>query len=239
MQQSESTPSPEGLDDVTRLYKAAQVGRCINSVTHDINNYLGAMMSYAELIALDEETGNESHRMASEIVSAVQKCSQILSTVTAIARKERPNTTLGDPEKLVDRVVALCAYDLKLGRITLKQSQTGTAGSLLMDEPKLIRLLLQLISNAMERVSGSARKEIELGILGQADAVEIAVSDTGPPVEEGTVLFEPTLEDASSNPFGLGLYVAREYARYHSGELSYDTERGFVLRLPRENSLEA
>ena len=35
---------------LVQLHRYAQVGKCVNGVTHDINNLLGAAMAYAESI---------------------------------------------------------------------------------------------------------------------------------------------------------------------------------------------
>jgi signal transduction histidine kinase len=67
--------------DLTRqqlesLLHQAQTGRNINNVTHDVNNLLGAIMAYAELIEMDSDDP-EVNRMLREIVTAVEKGSAI------------------------------------------------------------------------------------------------------------------------------------------------------------------
>ena len=71
-----------GREKLTLLFRYAQIGRCVNSVTHDVNNYLGAIMAYAELIGLDAQLPDDSQRMIGEIVSAVRKSSDLINNLT-------------------------------------------------------------------------------------------------------------------------------------------------------------
>ncbi|NIA16623.1 MAG: sensor histidine kinase, partial [Nitrospiraceae bacterium] len=50
-------------------------------------------------------------------------------------------------------------------------------------------------------------------------------------------IFEPFYTTKGSDHFGLGLSVARDAARLHKGDLVYNEERGFVMRLPFDNGL--
>ena len=40
-----------------RLFRASQVGSCVSSVTHDVNNYLGAILAYADLLGMSGNVG--------------------------------------------------------------------------------------------------------------------------------------------------------------------------------------
>ena len=69
--------------------------------------------------------------------------------------------------------------------------------------------------------------------------VAIRVLDSGPGVEEGvrSKLFERFAAGGTTGGTGLGLYLVREIARMHGGEVRYESpEQGgasqFVLTLP-------
>ncbi|MCH7892107.1 MAG: bacillithiol biosynthesis cysteine-adding enzyme BshC, partial [Gemmatimonadetes bacterium] len=132
-----------GNDSVIEEFKYGQVGRCVNSVTHDVNNYLGAILAYAELVSLDPGTSEDSKRMLSDIVEAVRKSSGLMSTLTSIARPEKPVTSMVDVVKLVEqavqnfpetdfsaRYVDLLRDAYKPG-VTLAEGFTGVLSSLL------------------------------------------------------------------------------------------------------------
>jgi signal transduction histidine kinase len=103
------------------------------------------------------------------------------------------------------------------------------------DRGRLYQALSNLVGNATRYGGGKA--DIRVGRAG--DQVEIAVHNDGPPIppELLPIIFEPFergLEDGAG--LGLGLYIVREIARLHGGEVSVrsGSEAGttFFLRLP-------
>ena len=82
---------------------------------------------------------------------------------------------------------------------------------------------------------------MRVGITARADHVEIAVHNEGAAIPEGDRerIFDPFRRAAPEGRkgLGLGLYIAREIARAHGGELSLDSsaEQGTTFRvlLPR------
>lgn len=224
---------PYDAERLTRLFKASQIGGCVNSVTHDVNNYLGAMLAYTELIGLETEMDEESARMAKEIVSAIRKSSKLLGTLTSIARPEKPYAAITDVLPVVERVVELRTYDMKVNQIDFELNTDPDAISVVVDEPMLIRAFLYIINNSIEAVSGLDLRRLQIEILAVERGVEVAFRDSAPPIPpaEREVIFEPFYTTKGEDHLGLGLSQARETARLHKGDLVYDEARGFVFRL--------
>ena len=112
--------SEDDLARLTHLHRYAQVGLCVNGVTHDINNLLGAAMAYAELAGLDPNLAPETARMMSQIVDGVSRCSQLIKSLTSIARRDRQDINLASPEQVMKEMLQLRDYELKMGQITLE-----------------------------------------------------------------------------------------------------------------------
>ena len=62
-------PTPENYERLSEQFKHAQVGRCVNSVTHDVNNLLGAIMAYSELLSFDPGISEDGKTMAANIIT--------------------------------------------------------------------------------------------------------------------------------------------------------------------------
>lgn len=231
--------SGETLDALKLLYRYAQVGRCVSSVTHDVNNLLGAVLAYAELVQLDAQLCDESRRMLGEIMEAARRCSGLVNNLTSVARKERPDATLVEPGAMLSRILDLRRYDLKVARIVLEEVYEPNLPSLVVDKPKLEQAVIYLMTNAMEALDGATERRIAVRLSAGEDNVEVAVWNSGAPAPEPewAAMFEPFYTSKGDGHLGMGLHLAREIARLHDGDITYEPTRGFVMGLPRANGL--
>jgi len=228
--------SPEATERILRLFRYAQLGRCVNSVTHDVNNYLGAILAYVELVGMESTLSAESQRMLREVAGAVNKSSALITSMTDIARREKPDVRLIEPKDLIDRVVSLRSFDVKFGRVQLQVDYAPSLGTLSVDLPKLQLALLYLFSNALEALANVEDRRMSIRAQTAGSDIELAVHDSGPGVtpEERDRIFLPFYTTKGTDHLGLGLPSARAILELHRGSLTYDAARGFVMRLPRE-----
>lgn len=228
--------SEEGRQRIARLYRYAQIGHCVNAVTHDVNNFLGAIMAYAELIGMESPLNEESARMIEEIMGAVRKSSSLVNNLTSIARKERPNANMVDPGQLVERVVELRQYDFRTAQIGLECICEPNLPMMVVDAPKLEMAIIYLLSNAMDAARDATPRLVRVKVRAEGDNVVIEVWNSGDPVPEDIreAVFEPFFTTKDSDHLGLGLTIARDIARQHHGDLYYEPKRGFAIELPRE-----
>ncbi|MBX7256908.1 MAG: hypothetical protein K1Y02_11150 [Candidatus Hydrogenedentes bacterium] len=228
--------SPEATERILRLFRFAQLGRCVNSVTHDVNNYLGAILAYVELVGMESSLGAESQRMLREVAGAVNKSSALITSMTDIARREKPDVRLIEPKDLVDRVVSLRNFDVKFGRVQLQVDYAPALGTISIDLPKMQLALLYLFSNALEALALVEDRRLTIHVLTDGNDVEIVFKDSGPGVapEARDRIFVPFYTTKGVDHLGLGLPSARTILEGHHGTLTYDPERGFIMRLPRD-----
>ena len=114
------------------------------------------------------------------------------------------------------------------------------------DGPRLRRLLGNLLLNAIKY--GAADSTIRVSVEDQGADVRLAVRNGGSAIDPAILddIFEPlkrgidyeSASDADSS-LGLGLYIAREIAKAHGGEISVRSDANetmFSVRLPRRKS---
>lgn len=222
------------------VYYKAEAGRCLNGVAHDLNNYLGTILAYAEILSLDVEE-EDAKRSISEIIGSVRRCTKLANKLNGIARPEKPNVSLVDLDTLVEGICELRAYDFRVAGVTLRTNLSGGA-SLIADAPKLEMAVVSLLSNALENAAsgeGESKPVTEVSVAAEEDGGVLTVWDSGPPAPESEwdAIFDPFYTKREGAHIGLGLHVVRQIAAYHDGSVSYHPRHGVRLWLPRSNSL--
>jgi signal transduction histidine kinase len=113
------------------------------------------------------------------------------------------------------------------------------------DGPRLQQLLRNLVSNAIKY--GTPDTPVRVVIVGTAAEVRFEVANSGPAIEPSALeqIFEPLKRGAAAGQgdhtdgnVGLGLYIVREIARAHGGEVDARSSAGetvFTVRLPRRS----
>ncbi len=101
---------------------------------------------------------------------------------------------------------------------------------------ELARVWFNLLSNAIDALGGSGRIEIRAKKTGPDVLVSFVDSGTGIPEELQPRIFEPFFTTKSSGEgTGLGLDMARRFARNNGGDISFNSRPGrteFTVRLP-------
>jgi signal transduction histidine kinase len=114
----------------------------------------------------------------------------------------------------------------------------------LWDGPRLRQLLRNLVSNAIKY--GKPDALVRVVLTGEEADVRIEVVNSGPAIEGAALdqIFDPLKRGSpqrhdTDDGLGLGLYIVREVAQAHGGEVDVRSDREetvFVVRLPRHNT---
>jgi two-component system OmpR family sensor kinase len=108
---------------------------------------------------------------------------------------------------------------LRLTAPALTVQLTGPDVSVFADPDRLTQILANLLDNARHATSGTGQVDILMNPV--HEFVEIVVQDNGPgvPVEDRERIFQRLVHGERSRGSGLGLPIARGFARAHGGNL--------------------
>ena len=126
-------------------------------------------------------------------------------------------------------------------RIELEVSGDATGE---WDPDRIAQVCSNLLSNAIQH--GDAQQPVRIRIESEGDDAIVTVENGGPPIpdELRPYLFDPFRRgqpagDGSKTGLGLGLFIVRQVALAHGGDVSVrsDTNRTvFTVRLPRDRA---
>ena len=251
------------LDDVVRFNEAidqavaesirffsAQVEQARNLLLgmlgHDMRNPLNTILMTAKYLAA-LNAGEMVSEAASRLIRSGGSMKTLLDDLTDF---NRTKLGLGINVVRVDLdLAALFADELEQlrgahpGRLIELEIVGDTRG--FWDGLRLQQLLRNLVVNAIKY--GAAGAPIHVVLNGEAENVTIEVKNSGPAIEKENLdqIFDPLRRgfeqdsgDDSGAGLGLGLYIVREIAQAHGGEVNVRSGHGetvFGVRLPRRN----
>ena len=203
---------------------------------HDLRMPLQIIYSCAQMIGMElgeEHTAAQTYAdMLKENVLDVQRMLEnYLADERAKEQKFRPGT-----EDIVGCVRMLCGNWQAMAQVRgVNLIFCANCAELIMcfDAEKVMRILQNLLANALRHTPPGGCIRVMFTALG--DFAEIRVEDTGEGIAEADLgkIFDAGY---STSGCGLGLAIARRFARMHGGELRAESHPGagaaFILRLP-------
>jgi len=107
----------------------------------------------------------------------------------------------------------------------------------LADKRQIIRVLVNLITNALQAIDGADGGKITIEVRAKDDNVTVSVADNGPgvPKEQKSKIFVPNFSTKSEG-MGLGLAISKKIIESHGGSIWFVSHEGegaiFFFELP-------
>ncbi|HEY9905681.1 MAG TPA: ATP-binding protein [Candidatus Sericytochromatia bacterium] len=229
----------ESTDDYVKqvVYKEKMVlvGEMLNTIIHDFRSPLSGINLASGMIKEqhpDEETV--------EWCDLIQAQAQRMSAMTEeLLEFVRGNAVLNKQPFNLAR--ALRRFE-KLNRVYFQEAQVEfvmNVADLVInaDENKLLRVVQNLVGNAVEACKGCGGR-IELTAWVGEEKVQIKIGDNGPGIPEAIKdrLFEAFVTHGKHSGTGLGTAIAKSIIEAHDGQISFQSrcQEGttFYIRLP-------
>ena len=211
--------------DLIQAGKLAALGQMSAALSHELNQPLTAVKTYADnaAILIERNRTEEARDNVSRISSLADRMASISRHLRNFARK--PNEQLG-PVALADVV----KDTLEIVAWRLKAAQTEVAVDLgpapLIVQAGQIRLqqvLVNLISNAADAIEGQADRRITLQARRKDDKITISVADNGPGIPDAIAprIFDPFFTTKGvGKGLGLGLSISYNIIKDFGGDLA-------------------
>ena len=235
--------------ELAHANRVATMGQLSGSIAHEINQPIAAVMANASaglrwLGARPPEL-EQARQAFARIVRDGKRAGEVIARVRALVKKAPPRRDSSDINEAIREVISLTQAEMQRNRVGL---QTGLADGLPLvpgDRVQLQQVIVNLIVNAVEAMSGAGNGPRELTIAsGAVDSndVFVEVQDTGPGLDPANLdrLFQ-SFYTTKPDGMGMGLAISRSIVEAHGGCLSAapNKPRGAVFRLtlPVEETL--
>lgn len=221
--------------------RLASLGRLAAGVAHEINNPLGAILVYSDLLLEESELQDSKRENLKKIVRETIRCKEIVKGLLDFARKTEPKKEPANINEILESVLALVEKQVLFQNIKITKTLHPQLPMAMIDKTQIQQVFMNIILNAVEAMQGRGSLTISTHLLEDGQSMEIGFTDTGCGIPQEIMerLFEPfftTKEETSG--IGLGLAISYGIIKNHGGNIEVKSQVGkgttFLIRLPVE-----
>jgi PAS domain S-box-containing protein len=227
--------------ELAHVNRVATMGQLTASIAHEVNQPIAAAVINAQAamrwLKADPPNLDEARLALGRVIDNGGRAGDVIGRIRALVAKAPPRTSRFDLNEAVSDVIALTRSEALKHGVSVQTRLAADLPSVEGDRVQLQQVILNLIMNAIEAMSGAddGVRELELSTEpDKAGGVLVAVRDSGPGLDPQS---EAKLFDAfyTTKPegMGMGLAICRSITEAHGGRLwaSANEPRGAVFQL--------
>ncbi len=209
--------------------KLASIGLLAGGFAHEINNPLGGILVFAQMLLRELPTESAHRTDVEEILNAAQRCKGIVENLLDFARSKPAQKTTEDLQDV--NVIEAAQSALRFAKvsmpkhlITIEELWHATDVKIKADRNKLIQLFLNLFQNAVQAMPDGGNLTLRSSPATDAPQhqVVIEVQDTGVGIQDKYLktIFDPffTTKEPGEGT-GLGLAICYGIVRDIGGDI--------------------
>ena len=212
-------------DELVQAGKLSALGTMSASISHELNQPLGAIRSYAENAntLLDHQRSDDARANLKLISELTERMASIIAHLRAFARRDRHAPERVALQPALDDALALLAKRRRAMDVELIRDLPDATLWVQAGETRLRQVLGNLLGNALDALIDKAPpRRIWISIEHQAEHLELQLRDNGPGFSDESLARarEPFFTTkTSAQGLGLGLAICDSLVRALDGEL--------------------
>ncbi|MBY8073363.1 GHKL domain-containing protein [Vibrio fluvialis] len=227
-------------NELIQAAKLAVLGQMSASISHELNNPLAAIRSFADngRRFLANGKSERTDENLARISALTERMAKISEQLKSFARKSSSD------EKADVQLYPIVVYAKELMQPQFKSHyidlniQTPLEPVWASVNPiQLEQVLINLLTNAMQALDGQESRKVAMTLLSDSDGTLIHVDDNGPGIGQDKMahLFEPFFT-TKQNGLGLGLSISQQIIQSMNGDLTASVSplggARFTIHLP-------
>ncbi len=198
--------------DLVQAGKLSALGQMSAGISHELNQPLMAIQSFAENGVGFLERGNTdvAAQNLSRISELAHRMGRIIRNLRAFSRQEVEPFTNVDIGKVVDAVLELLGPKIAEAGVAVEWTRPSDV-IVRGGEVRLQQVVLNLAANAIDAMAASDPKILTIDVVQGVEKTIVSVRDTGPGIKEPEKIFDPfysTKAVGAAEGMGLGLSIS-------------------------------
>jgi two-component system NtrC family sensor kinase len=222
--------------------KLASMGQLAAGVAHEINNPLGTILLYSDIMHKEVQPESQHGQDLKMIMDEATRCKRIVSDLLNFARQNEVLAQETDLNALLDQVMIELGEQPEFAGIQMSLAVEPGLPVIQADSAQLRQVFVNLMDNAAEAMPDGGRLTVSTR-RGSDGYVAVDVQDTGMGIPEENLgrLFTPFF---TTKPIGkgtgLGLAIVYGIVKMHRGQIEVHSQVGsgttFTVTLPIEGA---
>ena len=211
-------------DDLVQAAKLSALGQMSAGISHELNQPLMAIRSFAENAVQFMERGapERATENLTRISDMARRMGRIIQNLRAFARQENGPQESVDLDAAIQSALDLTQAHIEDAGVRLEYAPSDKPVLVRGGEVRLGQVFVNLIANAVDAMGASAVKLLTVTIS-DADTLTVNFCDTGPGIEMPDKVFDPfytTKTVGSTGGMGLGLSISYGIVQSFGGQIS-------------------
>ncbi|MDJ0884300.1 MAG: PAS domain S-box protein, partial [Desulfobacterales bacterium] len=197
------THRKEMLRQLLRADRLASLGQLSAGVAHEINNPLGLILGYTQLLIRSEPEKSGKIEDLRTIEKQTRNCKKIVEDLLNFARRTGTSKTRVNLQETMEAVIGVIRKQLELDNIIIQTHYDQSLPDLEGDTEKLKQVFMNLLINARQAIHKNGRIGVTVGYDETGSQALISIVDDGPGIPDGVreKIFDPFF---TTKPTGQG-----------------------------------
>jgi signal transduction histidine kinase len=226
-------------EQIAQADKMASIGQLSAGIAHEINNPMGIILGYTQLLLRNEDPASEKYSDLKTIEKHVRNCKSIVEGLLNFARTSKPREDVIRIDEAMDDVLNFIQQHADLENIDVQKDYDARVPEMLLDEKKIKQVFMNLIMNAKHAIGDQGVLSLSTGFNISGSQILVKIADTGYGIEKKNLarIFDPFYTTKPTGEgTGLGLSVSYGIIKNHGGDILVESKVGegsvFTLVLP-------
>lgn len=204
--------------DLVRAGKLSALGQMSAGISHELNQPLTAIASYAENARgfLDRGKTDVAAANLARIAELTERMGRIIRALRAFARQEAVPSGPVDLRAVLAEAETLAAPAARASGTEIVTDLPEGALWVEAGEVRLSQVFLNLYANAIDAMAEARTRRITVSAEVSGDRVAVRVHDTGPGLADPDRVFEPFYSTKAVDHAGMGLGLSISYGLVQS-----------------------
>jgi two-component system NtrC family sensor kinase len=209
--------------------KLASLGTLAAGVAHEVNNPLGVILGFTDILLRKSDKGSQDYEDLKTIERQGFHCKEVVENLLSFARFEEGNLGHADVDACLQDMIKIVRHVLEMNRIELIVRLTEDLPPARADARQLQQVFLNLINNAVAAMPEGGRLTIHSRLEKKQRRIAIQFRDSGCGIKASDIdhIFEPfftTKPDGQGT--GLGLFVSYGIIAKYGGTIDCISQHG-------------